>query len=82
MGKRSYTKTALKQGRYVRACFKDNVNDLAFDATIRAAAPYQKIRKSERTLFVIEKSDLRQKIERSALVKHLFVVDTSEFQWV
>lgn len=78
VGKRSYTKTALKQGRYVRACFKDNVNDLAFDATIRAAAPYQKIRKSERTLFVIDKSDLRQKIREKRIGKtFIFVVDAS-----
>ena len=78
VGKRSYTKTNLKQGRYVRACFKEVVNDLAFDATIRAAAPYQKIRKSERTLFVIEKSDLRQKIREKRIGKtFIFVVDAS-----
>ena len=39
-GKRSVTKTDLKQGRYVRAEQpKSKVTDLAFDATIRAAAP-------------------------------------------
>ena len=45
-GKRSTTKTDLKQGRYVRAEMpKIKVEDLAFDATIRAAAPFQKRRK-------------------------------------
>lgn len=77
-GKRSFTKTSLKQGRYVRAFCKQNVSDLAFDATLRAAAPYQKLRYSPNTFFVIEKSDLRQKIrEKRVGNTFIFVVDAS-----
>src|ERR1700674_2340751 len=41
-GKRSASQTAERRGRYVRAEPKAKVNDLAIDATVRAAAPMQK----------------------------------------
>src|SRR5229473_408109 len=43
-GKRSASQTADRRGRYVRAEPKAKVNDLAIDATVRAAAPMQKDR--------------------------------------
>jgi magnesium chelatase subunit D len=38
-------------------------NDIAFDATIRAAAPYQSVRKNEKGhAVVIKDSDIREKV--------------------
>lgn len=78
-GKRSLTKTDLKQGRYVRAGYpKEAVTDLAFDATIRAAAPYQKIRPFNGCALNISKSDLRQKVREKRIgTTFLFAVDAS-----
>src|SRR5205814_1840607 len=43
-GKRAASQTPDRRGRYVRAEPKAKVNDLAIDATVRAAAPMQKDR--------------------------------------
>lgn len=78
-GKRSATKTDLKQGRYVRAELpKAKVEDLAFDATIRAAAPYQKMREANGCALNIQKEDLRQKVREKRIGNtFLFAVDAS-----
>ena len=78
-GKRSVTKTDLKQGRYVRAELpKVKVNDLAFDATIRAAAPYQKMREDNGCALNIKEEDLRQKVREKRIGNtFLFAVDAS-----
>ena len=78
-GKRSATKTDLKQGRYVRAELpKSKVEDLAFDATIRAAAPYQRMRESNGCALNIQKEDLRQKVREKRIGNtFLFAVDAS-----
>lgn len=78
-GKRSATKTDLKQGRYVRAELpKAKVDDLAFDATIRAAAPYQKMREANGCGLNIQKEDLRQKVREKRIGNtFLFAVDAS-----
>jgi len=78
-GKRSATKTDLKQGRYVRAELpKTKVEDLAFDATIRAAAPYQKMREANGCALNIQKEDLRQKVREKRIGNtFLFAVDAS-----
>lgn len=48
-GKRSTTKTKRKRGRYIKAQpMQGRVDDLAFDATLRAAAVHQKTRRLER----------------------------------
>ncbi|MCG8353572.1 MAG: magnesium chelatase subunit D family protein [Chloroflexales bacterium] len=44
-GRRSRTRTDRKQGRYVRSKRLRRVTDLAIDATLREAAPYQKRRR-------------------------------------
>lgn len=66
-------------GRYVRAEVpKGRVTDIAFDATIRVAAPYQMHRERRDLAIAIEKSDFRQKIrERRKGASILFVVDAS-----
>lgn len=78
-GKRSLTMTELMQGRYVRAEIpKAKTSDIAFDATLRAAAPYQKARPSNGCAVVIRKDDLRSKIrEKRTGNIFLFVVDAS-----
>ncbi len=78
-GKRSLTMTDLMQGRYVRAEIpKAKTSDIAFDATLRAAAPYQKARPSNGCAVVIRKDDLRSKVrEKRTGNIFLFVVDAS-----
>ncbi len=78
-GKRSTTRTDLKQGRYVRAELpKNKVEDLAFDATIRAAAPYQKMRENNGCALNIKPEDLRQKVREKRIGNtFLFAVDAS-----
>ena len=78
-GKRSTTKTDLKQGRYVRAEMpKIKVEDLAFDATIRAAAPFQRLREDNGCALNIKSEDLRQKVREKRIGNtFLFAVDAS-----
>ncbi|MFN2188460.1 MAG: hypothetical protein ACK2T3_06835, partial [Candidatus Promineifilaceae bacterium] len=54
------------------------MSDLAFDATLRAAAPHQLHRDRSRTALAVQKTDLREKVRvrRSANLV-LFVVDAS-----
>ncbi|MGA7910400.1 MAG: magnesium chelatase subunit D family protein [Candidatus Dormiibacterota bacterium] len=78
-GKRSASQTPDRRGRYVRAEPRAKVNDLAIDATVRAAAPMQKDRgrlAGER--LKLERADLRQKVrERKIGNLIVFVVDAS-----
>lgn len=78
-GKRSATRTDERQGRYVRASLPRNkVTDVAFDATLRAAAPFQKWREKNGCALVINKEDIRTKIrEKRTGNIFLFVVDAS-----
>lgn len=45
-GRRSRTRIAQKQGRYVKSTMDHKSGDIALDATLRAAAPYQLRRKN------------------------------------
>jgi magnesium chelatase subunit D len=83
-GKRSSSRSADKRGRYVRATQTEHTTDIAFDATMRAAAPYQLKRRAEAAADVampalhLERQDLRQKVRRrrtGTLI--VFVVDAS-----
>src|SRR5665648_101362 len=77
-GRRSYTKTASKAGRYVRSTMQRKNNDLALDATLRAAAPYQIYRQHEQVAIAIESSDIREKVREKRVGNFLlFVVDAS-----
>ncbi len=79
-GRRSRTRTERKRGRYVMARPANGSTDIAFDATIRAAAPFQK-RRSERrkhVAFAIEKHDLQRKVRVKRMANLvLFLVDAS-----
>lgn len=82
-GRRSRTKSERKRGRYIRARQpgQKKVRDLAFDATLRAAAPHQKERREEEDsemALSLRRSDLREKVRvRRAANLILFVVDAS-----
>jgi Mg-chelatase subunit ChlD len=80
-GRRSLTRTDRKHGRYIRARpAGEKMDDIAFDATIRAAAPYQKRRaeKRKRMAFAIERSDLQRKVRVKKVANMvLFLVDAS-----
>jgi magnesium chelatase subunit D len=80
-GRRSRSHTERKRGRYIRARpAKGKTFDLAFDATIRAAAPYQRQRDEQRkrVAFAIQPNDFQRKVrvKRTANLV-LFVVDAS-----
>jgi magnesium chelatase subunit D len=82
-GRRSRTRTERKRGRYIQARpAMGRSDDIAFDATLRAAAPFQIRRASERAkrglAFSITKQDLQRKVRvRLTANLVLFVVDAS-----
>lgn len=80
-GRRSRTRTERKRGRYIQARpANDRMDDIAFDATLRAAAPYQPRRAEQRkeVAFAIRKTDLQRKVRvKKAANLILFVVDAS-----
>ncbi|MBI2976476.1 MAG: VWA domain-containing protein [Chloroflexi bacterium] len=82
-GKRSRTRTDRKRGRYIQARpAHGKTNDLAFDATLRAAAPLQvqrgEQRKTARVAFAVKPEDFQRKVRvRKAANLILFVVDAS-----
>ncbi len=86
-GKRSPTRSGDKRGRYVRSTTVERTTDLAFDATLRAAAPHQPSRHAAAALdddgatamaLRLERQDLRQKVrQRRTGTLIVFVVDAS-----
>ncbi|MCX7838264.1 MAG: VWA domain-containing protein, partial [Anaerolineae bacterium] len=78
-GKRSRTRTERKRGRYITARIaRDKPTDIAFDATLRQAAPHQIHREHNDVVLAIEPQDLREKVRvRRAANLILFVVDAS-----
>jgi magnesium chelatase subunit D len=80
-GRRSHTHTERKRGRYIQARpANGKTDDVAFDATIRAAAPFQNQRTEQRkqVAFAIQKSDLQRKVRvKKAANLILFLVDAS-----
>lgn len=79
-GRRSRTHTDRKRGHYIQARPSDNATDLAFDATLRAAAPHQKRRVEQRkqVAFAVQPMDYHRKVRvRRAANLVLFLVDAS-----
>ncbi len=80
-GRRSRSLTLRKQGRYITSRKIARVTDLAFDATLREAAPYQHHRRmlqERQTSLIIYREDLRQKVRvRRTRNAVCFVVDAS-----
>ena len=80
-GRRTRSRTDRKRGRYIQARpSPGKADDLAFDATLRAAAPFQKRRSEQRkrVAFAIQSGDYQKKVrvKRTANLV-LFVVDAS-----
>ena len=82
-GRRSQTKSKNKRGRYIQSKPSPNdAGDLAFDATLRAAAPYQSTRedlKQENDVaFAIRRDDFQKKVRvKKTANLILFLVDGS-----
>ncbi|MBU0764706.1 MAG: VWA domain-containing protein [Bacteroidetes bacterium] len=78
-GRRSESESRNKSGRYIKSSIpKGKTADLAFDATIRAAAPYQVIREKNGNALTLEKQDIREKVRKKKTGSTiLFVVDSS-----
>lgn len=82
-GRRSRTKTDRKRGRYIMARpARGDHRDIAFDATLRAAAPFQRQREDQKRLsgmaYALRKSDLQKKVRvKKTANLILFVVDAS-----
>ena len=82
-GKRSRSRSGDRRGRYVRAVQVEKTTDLAFDATLRVAAPHQLRRlleaaEADGPALRLERQDLRQKVrQRRTGTLIVFVVDAS-----
>ncbi len=78
-GRRSRSRVLQKQGRYTKSTMKRRNNDIALDATLRAAAPFQQHRENLNGMAVIlHDQDIREKIREKRLGNLLiFVVDAS-----
>jgi magnesium chelatase subunit D len=78
-GKRSFTRTRRKRGRYVSSRDANgDFSDVAFDATFRQAAPHQVHRSHEATALAVADTDVQRKVRiRRAANLILFVVDAS-----
>ncbi|MDR2614355.1 MAG: ATP-binding protein, partial [Candidatus Accumulibacter sp.] len=81
-GRRSRSRSANKEGRYVKSTSRRSTRqDLALDATLRAAAPHQKLRRRaapDGMAVRVSPDDIREKIrERRVGSFLLFVVDGS-----
>jgi len=80
-GRRSQTQTYRKRGRYIQSRpANGKADDLAFDATLRAAAPFQKAREEmrENVAFAVRREDYQKKVRvRRASNLILFLVDAS-----
>ena len=77
-GRRTRTRTSNRTGRYVRATSQRLNDDIALDATLRAAAPFQRSRPKKRLAVNIQEPDIREKIRMKKTSNLLlFVVDAS-----
>jgi magnesium chelatase subunit D len=80
-GRRSRTYTERKRGRYIQSRpANGKTDDIAFDATLRAAAPFQVERSEQRkeVAFAIQPADFQRKVRvKKTANLVLFVVDAS-----
>ncbi len=77
-GRRIRSRTSAKAGRYVRSHVARDIQDLALDATLRAAAPYQRARSKPGVAVSIEDQDFREKVREKKIGSLLvFIVDAS-----
>lgn len=80
VAKRVFAESEDRHGKYVRSRIPNGkCNDIAFDATIRAAAPYQRARGAiPGEVIDVRKSDIREKVrEKEITSTFMFVIDNS-----
>lgn len=76
-GRRSRSRITGLQGRYVKSTLPRGTKDVALDATLRAAAPHQRHRKSDGAI-ALRPEDIREKVRERRIGNFLlFVVDAS-----
>jgi len=80
-GRRTRSRSSTRRGRTVGSTTRRLRDDLAFDATLRAAAPHQlsrRLRGASELAILVESQDVRERV-RERKVSHLllFVVDGS-----
>ncbi len=78
-GRRAPAESLDTTGRYIGSRLPEGKpRDIAFDATVRAAAPYQRSRDHGRLMISINSQDIREKVrERQSGCTILFLVDAS-----
>jgi len=77
-GRRVETLSSENRGRYARVRMPRELKDIAFDATMRAAAPHQKNREHNGLSITIRDQDIREKSRVGKVsVTCVFVVDIS-----
>ena len=78
-GRRSRSRVSQKQGRYIKSGPDQGAGDLALDATLRTAAPYQLSRgRSSGLAVTLTPADIREKVREKRLGNFLFfAVDAS-----
>jgi magnesium chelatase subunit D len=78
-GRRSRSRSGQKQGRYVKSGPYRGTGDIALDATIRAAAPFQGgRRKPDGMAVALERADFRECVREKKIGNFLyFMVDAS-----
>ena len=80
VAKRRYVESTDRNGKYIKSRVPNGgYPDIAFDATIRAAAPYQQKRQKPGDGGVkLEKQDIREKVRQKQISStFLFLLDTS-----
>lgn len=77
-GRRTRARTAGKSGRYVKSRLDPRPDDLALDATLRAAAPFQRCREKHGLAVAVRDADLRRKVREKRVGNVVvLVVDAS-----
>lgn len=78
-GRRSKTRTHHKHGHYVKVKLPGkSIQDIAFDATIRTAAPFQTLRNKQGKAICIYREDIREKVREKRVGNTiLFLLDAS-----
>lgn len=78
-GRRNKTRTDSTKGRYIKHRQpKGKIQDIAFDATLRQAAPFQNHREKKHLLINIKREDIREKVREDRIGNLImFLVDAS-----
>jgi magnesium chelatase subunit D len=78
-GRRNKTRTDARSGRYISYRLPGGEHhDIALDATLRAAAPFQRVRASRELAVVVRPEDIRTKVREKRIGSTiLFLVDAS-----